>query len=167
LAIVATMMLAAVLMAQDPSATHVRTSQPKIAALLEAGCQQSATFSKLVDTLNASDVIVYVEPKLDRKSLRAYLAHFLVSRGGYRYLRINMDTHGEYKRLVPVLAHELQHAVEVAGNPDVRDARGLDRLFKRLGTKSGCGATFSCSETEAAIDVERAVDRELRPSCVS
>jgi hypothetical protein len=56
----------------------------------------------------------------------------------------------------------LQHAVEVAANPEVQGALGLDRPFKRLGTPSGCGATFSCSETEEAIDVEGTVDRELK-----
>jgi hypothetical protein len=47
-----------------------------------------------VDTLDQSDVIVYVEPKTDRQALGAYLSHSVVTTGSHRYLRIRMDLHG-------------------------------------------------------------------------
>src|SRR5215467_9553019 len=61
---------------------HVRTTHPGILALIEAGLSRSDTFRRLVDTLNASDLIVYIEPKLTRQQLGGYLAHNVVIAGG-------------------------------------------------------------------------------------
>ncbi len=159
---VAMMMLAAVLSAQDPSATHVRTTESKIAALIKTGVEGSATFRGLVETLNRSDVIVYVGPKLDRRGLGGYLAHSVVVRGGYRYLQIAIDPQGAPGRVVSLLAHELQHAVEVAQAPDVRDATSVEAMFRRLSASEGCGGSTSCVETRAAVDAEAAVNEELK-----
>src|SRR5215831_17159555 len=115
------MMLLAGPAGQAASVRHVRASEPKIAALIEAGLARSATFRRLVESLDQSDVIVYIDPKLTRQSLGAYLAHNVVVSGGVRYLHIAIDAHGAEGRLVPLLAHELQHAVEVAGEPSARD----------------------------------------------
>jgi hypothetical protein len=158
---VAMMMLSAVLSAQDSSAHHVRTTDPRVVALFNAGMSDSATFRQLVDTLDHSDVILYIEPKLTHQALGGYLGHNIVVAGAYRYLRIAVDIRGANGRLVPLLAHELQHAVEVAQNPGARDERSLEQLFERLSIKFGCGGT-TCSETQAAKDVEAAVGSEWR-----
>ena len=156
-----TMMLLAALAGQAASVRHVRASEPKIAALIEDGLARSATFRRLVESLDRSDVIVYIDPKLTRQSLGAYLAHNIVVSGGVRYLHIAIDTHGAESRIVPLLAHELQHAVEVATEPGVRDPRSVEQLFERLAIQFGCGGT-SCTETQAAKDVEAAVSTEFR-----
>jgi hypothetical protein len=51
-----TMMLAMTLAAQDPVGTHVRTMHWEIAAVIEAGRARSATFRRLIATLDGSDV---------------------------------------------------------------------------------------------------------------
>jgi hypothetical protein len=155
------MMLLAALAGQAASVRHVRASEPHIVALIETGLARSATFRRLVDTLDRSDVIVYVDPKLTRQSLGAYLAHNVVVSGGVRYLHVAIDAHGAEGRLVPLLAHELQHAVEVAADPAVRDPRSVEQLFERLAIQFGCGGT-SCTETQAAKDVEVAVSSEFK-----
>jgi hypothetical protein len=38
---------------------------------------------------------------------------------------------------IPKLAHELQHALEFAASPEVRDAAGFRRLFTRIGWSAG------------------------------
>ena len=139
---------------------HVRTTEPKILQLIDAGLSHSDTFRRLVATLNESDVIVYIEPKLLRRALGGYLAHNVVARGGYRYLHIAVETQGAERRLVSLLAHELQHAVEVAQTPDAQDEESLQRMFARLAVKFGCGGT-TCSETQAAKDVEYIVREEF------
>jgi hypothetical protein len=156
-------MVAVALTAQDASLHHVRSTDPRILSLIESGLTRSETFRHLVATLDDSDVIVYVEPKLTRQALKGYLAHNIVANGGYRYLRVAVDTHGSVRRLVALLAHELQHAVEVAQDPEARDAEGLERMFDRLAVKFGCGGT-TCSETQAAKDVEYTVNQEFRSS---
>ena len=163
------MALALALTAQDSTTSsnsssshrHVRASEPRILALIDAGLSRSATFRRLIAALDESDVIVYVEPKTTRQNLGGYLAHQVVARGSYRYLRIAVDIKGSEGRLVPLVAHELQHAVEVAQSPEALDADSLQRVFAQLAVKFGCGGT-TCSETQAAKDVEHAVSNELK-----
>jgi hypothetical protein len=154
------MVLALALTTQESAPLHVRTADSTILALIDAGVSGSATFRGLIATLNESDVIVYVAPNRARNTLGGYLAHNIVSQGEHRYLRIAVDTAGTKHRLVPLLAHELQHAVEVAQAPDARDAQSLERLFSQLAVGFGCGAT-DCFETQAARDVEHIVKEEL------
>ena len=155
------MLLAMAVTAQDPSQRHVRAAEPRILALINAGLSRSATFRGLIAALDKSDVIVYIEPKLARQALGGYLAHNITTAGSYRYLHVAIETAGSAGRLIPLLAHELQHAVEVARAPEAVDSESLERLFDRLAVRFGCGGT-TCSETQAAKDVERIVGEELK-----
>jgi hypothetical protein len=157
----AAMILALAVATQDSSARHVRATEPKIISLIDAGLSGSATFRGLITTLDASDVIVYIKPKLTHPALGGYLSHNIVAQGEYRYLRIAVEISGSQRRLVSLLAHELQHAVEVAQAPDARDAESLDRMFGRIAVKSGCNGS-NCYETQAAKDVEYIVGEELK-----
>src|SRR5215831_286714 len=158
---VAMMVLTLVLTAQDPNTSHVRTTEPLVRSLIERGLTRSETFRRLVNTLEQSDVIVYIDPQITRQTLGAYLSHNVVSAGGRRYLHIAVELHGGDIRLVSLLAHELQHAVEVSQDPNARDSEGVDRLFGRLASTRGCGIS-NCEETEAALNVQAAVDAELK-----
>ena len=158
---VAMMVLSAVLVAQDPSHTHVRSTERMIRTLIEQGIARSATFRRLVETLDQSDVVVYIDPKITRDALGGYLSHDVLSAGGQRYLHIAVVLRGGDIRLVSVLAHELQHAVEVSRDPGARDAKSVMQLFARLASTRGCGVS-NCDETEAALDVQAAVDAELK-----
>ena len=155
------MVLSAVLTAGDPNTSHVRTTEPFVRSLIEQGLTRSETFRQLVNTLNQSDVVVYIDPKIAQRPLGAYLSHNVVSAGGRRYLHIAVDLHGGDIRLVSLLAHELQHAVEVSQDPDARDPKGMARLFARLASRRGCGIS-NCEETELALEVQAAVDAELK-----
>jgi hypothetical protein len=146
--------------ALDSPNRHVRTTEPTILSLIDAGLSRSGTFRRLVTTLDESDVIVYIERKRTHQALGGYLAHNIVTEGNRRYLRIAVETQGAKRRLVSLLAHELQHAVEVAQTPDARDPKTLARMFSRLSIKFGCGDT-TCYETQAAKDIEHTVREEL------
>jgi hypothetical protein len=139
----------------------VRTTEHKILSFIDPGLSHSATFRRLVAMLNDSDVIVYIEPKRTRQALGGYLAHNIVAQGNRRYLHIAIETQGAPRRLVSLLAHKLQHAVEVAQTQDARDAQSLARLFAERAVKFGCGGTM-CYETQAAKDVECLVSEEFK-----
>jgi hypothetical protein len=81
---------------------------------------------------------------------------FVVSRSGYRYLRITLAAQLPRDLRVAILAHELQHAREVAES-DAYDIKDVERLFDATGQRDG-----HRFETRAAISVERAVCLELR-----
>jgi hypothetical protein len=155
---VAMLALAATLTGQVGQDPHVRTTERKVASLIDLGLTGSATFRQLVDQLNASDVVVYVALKQARDDLGAYLSHDIVVAGGRRYLQIAIETLGTDRHIVARLGHELQHAVEVAQAPDVRDAAALKRLFSRLDIRSVCKG---CFETAAALKVQVAIEAEL------
>jgi hypothetical protein len=164
---VATIVLMTTLTAASEPGPHVRSSLPRIAALLIRGVECSSTVRHLVATLDASDVIVYIEPKQRRPSLSGYLSHQIVTVAGIRYLRIYVEIQGAEKQLISLIGHELQHAVEVAQTADARTSADVKRVFDRLGVSLGCHAA-DCYETRAARDVERAIRRELHeasPSC--
>jgi len=147
---------------QPVSNRHVRTTEARILAIVEEGVAGSATFRRLVETLDASDVIVYLEPKFDRGSLGGYLSHRMVVAGPMRYLKIALNLKGGRDRLVSLVAHELQHAVEVAEATEVRDSQSMVRLFEQRTIAQSCGG--GCFETAAALDVQEAVLAELRRS---
>ncbi len=154
-----TMMMLFALAVTAPDAAHVRTVEPRFRAVMDAGLSRSETFRRLVVTLDESNVIVYIDPKVGRPDLGGYLAHQIVARGGFRYLRIAVDLQGSESHLIPVLAHELQHAIEVAETPEALDAEGLEQVFIQRALPSGCG--HACYETKMARDVELIVGKEL------
>jgi hypothetical protein len=145
--------------AADSSNRHVRAADPRILSLVQAGLTQSGMFRQLVMRVDDSDVIAYLEARRMPGSLDAYLIQHLHANGGFRYLRIAVGTHGSPRRLVAGLAHELQHAVEVSETPDARDPASLEQAFAAIAI-AGCGIS-PCYETQAAKDVEDAVNEEL------
>jgi hypothetical protein len=168
---VAALVLASVMSVADTpsSGRHVRSADVQIQALLEQGVARSATFRHLLDTLDASDVIVYVMAKRTHPELSGYLPHRITMAGSFRYLHVMVDLRGAENRILSVIAHELQHAVEVAEAPDVSDDRSLTRLFSRSRINFHCGE--DCFETQAAMDVQYTVIGELtlnhRPSSMA
>jgi len=156
---VAVMMLSAVLATQDPCAGHVRSHEARIVRLIDAGRERSETFRGLLERLGQSDVIVYIGPKQTHRSLGGFLSHRVVAAGPCRYLRIKVEMFGSDRVLLALLAHELQHALEVAEHPDARDASRGTAMCERISLDNACAG--GCTETLAAIKVQSAVNDEL------
>jgi hypothetical protein len=140
--------------------SSVRTDEPAVQALLDWGMARSATLASLVEALNQSDVIVYVQQGTLPAGVGGLLLHRIVSRGGRRYARILVSLRGARERLTGVIAHELQHAVELAQSADVLHHDDVTALFARIGFPANCRRT--CSETAAAIDVQARVVNEVQ-----
>jgi hypothetical protein len=138
---------------------HVRGTEAWIATTLQKGVARSATFRRLIVTLDASDVIVHVQRLLLRNSLHGFLSSRLVTGGNYRYLRIGVIWRGNETLLIGTMAHELQHAIEVARTPDVRTMAEVLKLFDRSSFPCGVG---DCNETSEALHVQDAVIEDLK-----
>jgi hypothetical protein len=145
--------------AATPTARSIRPSRhhARLTELLTVGMSRSDTFRDLVATLDASDVIVHVSFRAGL-TLRSYLAHDLVAASTHRYLRVILAIDLPDRDLVPLLAHELQHAVEVSEARDVVDATGMLALFVRIGY---AGKGEQVRETEAARRAQQRVKTEL------
>lgn len=159
-------MLAISIDAQNGPERHVRTTERQIQALIDQGSLRSTTFLRLLTTLDQSDVIVYVEPQLTRLALGGFLVNHISRAGGQRYLRVAVDYHGSPERVIAVLGHELQHAVEIATDASVADDVSLQQMISRRAIAFGCGGT-ECYETRAAKDIEKTVLKELKQSRVA
>src|SRR5262245_52166477 len=101
--------------------TRVRSTERFMITLIREGYERSSTFRELVDTLQRSNVIVFVQPAV---CAGGRIRSCLVSVKGSaleRHLRIKVDTHTSHNALIATVAHELQHAVEIAAHPEVID----------------------------------------------
>jgi hypothetical protein len=139
-----------------PGPSRLRAADPAAAALLRGGMARSATFRAIVETLEGSDLIVYVETRPIRLPGQLQL---LAPTPGCRHVRISMRTPGVDTELVAWLGHELWHAVELAGAPQVRDQAGLVDLYRRIG---GVDSSGTVAESAKAQDVWTKVLYEAR-----
>jgi hypothetical protein len=149
----------AVTIGQQPWTGNVRGTEPLIQSLITDGLRRSETFAGLVAAMNDSDLIVYIEFRVTRDGLGGFVPHAISIAGGYRYLRLVVSRIGRRDRLIAVIAHELQHAVEVAKDPRIGRSRSIVSLFEQIGFRHGC--PMGCFETIEAMDVERRVADEL------
>ncbi|MCX6551429.1 MAG: hypothetical protein NTY02_10565 [Acidobacteria bacterium] len=136
------------------AAAHVRGADAKARLLLRDGAARSATLSGLLDALESSDVVVHVETgALDRPGRLL----FVTAGPDCRFLRISIKVPGRDADLIAWLGHELQHAVEIAAAPEVRDQNGVMDLYRRIGF-----ADRSTGESKRAQDVWARVRDEVR-----
>jgi hypothetical protein len=139
---------------------QVRTSDAVIRALLTEAADRSRTFRRLIETIDASDVIVYVEWGHCGHGVRACLAMSVTPAGTYRILRILVDVRDKPRDLMASIGHELRHVIEVLENRAVVDA-ATAYLFYAQGSFAGSDRPF---ETHAAIETGFAVRNEIESS---
>lgn len=112
---------------------HVRSNDEAIRELLRTGYERSATFRTLVDRIDQLPGIVYIQPvvKMSR-GMDAGLLHVVSGSPKTPILRVSIRTGlaGDYA--IGVLAHELQHVVEVLTRTDLFDSRAMRSLFDAL-----------------------------------
>ena len=137
---------------------RVRSATPRVGQLIDDGIRRSRTFAQLITEVHATDVIVYVEatfglpPDVSGRILLAGVA------GNQRYLRVQVRATLPRDQMIATIAHELRHALEVAGDRTVVDEKGFVALYRRIGDAAqACGGY----DTEAARVTGRRVRDEL------
>jgi hypothetical protein len=154
--------LAAPVALTENASSRVRTTDRQLRALMATAIERSPKFRSLIEKLNDSDVIVYLEAKIIREWVGGYLVSRIVAEGEYRYLRIIVNPRGTDERLITVIAHELQHAIEIAATPAVGRSQTVEEWLAANGFLAGCH--LGCYETMEAINIQETVRRELRSS---
>ncbi len=137
---------------------HVRGTTPAMNLLIAKGAQRSSTFRKLIEDLNASDVVVYLEAVSDLPSGLDGRLTFMTAAGGVRYLRAQITSGLGIQEMIAVAGHELQHAIEVATHPEVRCPVTLAALYERIGIP---GTVKNRFDTDAAQSTGKRVRAEL------
>jgi hypothetical protein len=136
---------------------RIRPMQKVGEQLLAEGIAHSPTFRWLVDRLNHSNVIVYVDVRPDMPPHLGGSLRFLARSATDHFLKIQLNRKFQGKILVALLAHELQHAVEVAEEGNIGSAEDLRRLYRRVGVRTG----FDRYDTVAARQAGYIVRDEL------
>lgn len=142
----------------DPLRPRVRGISPKMKELIELGSRRSTTFRSLVHAIDRSDLVVYLEAVRDLPAGLDGRLRFLTTASGVRYLHVQVTSGLNVEELIAVAAHELQHALEVAEHPEVRDAAGLAMLYERIGIP---GLVKNRFDTVAAQSTGKRVRAEL------
>ena len=137
-------------------AHHVRSTDPRVHEWLRIGAAESQTFRTLLNTLADSDVIVHVQP-VDRL-MTAGQTYFVTATRTVRYVRIEVSFRGSVNDTVALIGHELQHAVEIAQEPRIRDRQALSLFYKGMPGNSMSGTEY---DSAAARVIEDRVRREM------
>lgn len=142
---------------QPPGA--VRAMDPAAVEACDHGRASSAAFRALVESFDPERVVVHIETGAIHVFGTAGATRLVGTAGRWRYVRITVDPDLSLDARAAVIAHELQHAREIA-EADAATQPQVRRLFERIGNPvPGTPDTF---ETADAIMAGRRVWRELR-----
>jgi hypothetical protein len=139
---------------------HIRCDNCDMMRAIAFGMSYSPSFRGLVERVAALHGVVYLTAKqvVQSRGLRVIdgtLQHRVTVAGSYRLLFATVTPYSGL-RPIPIIAHELQHAIELLDS-NAATEREIDDLFERIGVHT---ATRTI-ETEAALAVEAAVAKEL------
>jgi hypothetical protein len=135
---------------------RVRPENAAMRALVDRGLARSATFRALHASLDDAQVIVYVRFSACSAGVPACLLWVSADAGARRLLiKIDRFDHSP-DELTALLAHELQHANEVAADPAITDLASFQRSFASRGWAHTAGF-----ETEEARRISKRVTAEL------
>jgi hypothetical protein len=142
----------------------VKVSHAELRWLVGEAQLRSPTFRDLAEKIRASGWLVFLQsgPCPTLETALGCLTDYVGSYEGSRYLRVFVNHKGRYPdSVIATIAHELQHAVEVAEAPDVIDRHGLRTLFQTIGSRRVRRQTGTTYDTAEAREVEAQVKREL------
>ena len=128
--------------------------------LIEDAIASSPTVRALVARITASDVVVFVACEHNPAVKALGRLNFMTSAGGLRYLVIRLKP-TRRSAAIAMLAHELQHAAEIADTPSIVDDESLGREYERIGYRSHASHGGVAFDTKAAVETGRRVAGEL------
>jgi hypothetical protein len=140
----------------DAVSFHVRATDPRAQSWLRMGAADSQTFRDLLTALATSDLIVHVQPV--ERLATAGQTSFVTSTATVRYLRIEVLPGSNANEMVALIGHELQHAVEIAHAPQIRDRKALAQFYLTIGGNSSASTEY---DSLAARVTEDRVRREM------
>jgi hypothetical protein len=139
--------------------SRVRSEHPVIRRQIIDGLTRSATFRRLVETIEQTDGVLYVQHGQCGHGVRTCLALSMTLAGRYRVLRLILDPQRQDDEALASLGHELQHAAEVLGDHNIRTSTQMYYYFRWIGHSGR--VTEQTFETRAAIEAGNTILGEL------
>ena len=134
---------------------HVRATDPVLRGWIGNGAAESRTLRDLLSRLTASDVIVHLV-LVDRLPNGAEgQLYFVTTTPTARYLRAEIVRRGSRSDTIALVAHELQHAAEIAGAPRVRDARSMATFYLAMPENVRDGSRYDSAEARLTESIVR------------
>jgi len=143
-----------------PRQPRLRLTDPRLEQVVRDGRRQSPSFQALLDQLEVTDVVVYVECAGLPARVDGRLT-FLTTAAGTRYVLVRIARDLPLARKIAILGHELQHALEIARSPDVVSAETMAAAYRRFGFTRNRGGIHVDFDSVAAIDAGMTIGREL------
>ena len=124
----------------------IRSRSPLATAAMEYGLKHSPSMQALVDSLQDTDIVAYVDS--DLKPLGDIWGHvwFISKTTRCRYVRIAITAHLNLTQAAALLAHELQHVYEIATHPEVVDDGTLAGMYLRVGHRARYANSYDSVE---------------------
>jgi hypothetical protein len=146
-----------------PHVETLRCFDPQLMDLIQQGLVRSGTLQDLASHLERAGVIVFLSYGHNMPASTSGRTRLMAASAGWRYLSTELSDRLSRLDLMALLAHELQHAVEIADAPEVVDEASLKAFYRRLGAYTGPGMSEGSVwfETQGAIDIGRRVYSEL------
>ncbi len=132
-----------------PRATRLRPQSPRIADWLSRGRDTSPTLRRLAEQIERSDVIVYLEVERALRRDLAACVTWMAAVAGARYVRVSIRPSLSSADAIAMLAHELQHVVEIIDHREVQSGDALLALYRVIGHRTGW--TDRAFDTVAAL----------------
>ena len=154
--------------ASAETAPRIRILDSHLKSLFDHGVTQSPTFRTLVERVEAGSILVFVEGDIRMPERIGAQLTFVTSVNDVRYVRVDINVTLAPRRQIALLAHELQHALEIAKRPEITDVEAMESFFEDIGFQSFEDGRHRSYETDPALEVQEAVEQELggriRPS---
>jgi hypothetical protein len=141
--------------ATDPAGSNttrlvrVRSENPEIAAVISRAPETSPTFRQLMETIDGTDGLIYVDYGKCGHGVRACLVLNVQVAGPFRILHVRVESRRLDCGLMASIGHELQHAIEILSHPHVTSGAAAYLLYDRIAGQ-GTGADNGRFETKAA-----------------
>jgi hypothetical protein len=142
---------------------HVRPDAG-VRDLVEDATRRSPAIRELRDQLETLDVTVYIRTRAFTVAELEGRVAPLSSNGAHRYLVIELACARSELSQMTALGHELHHAVEIAREPSIVDARTLAAYYARVGIQIGDSDGKRTFETTAAAAAGTRVRRDVLTS---
>ena len=143
----------------DPLTRRVRTTDARIAALIEQAGRESATFRRMLETINGSDTYVFISDGRCRHDQAAcFVAVRCAGVNRMMFVTVDMSRRSADWDVMGSIGHELRHTIEAISDPTVKSNADQYFLYERIGFHSRAGAF----ETQDAIDAGNIVRDDVR-----
>lgn len=116
---------------------RLRPQSDRVAHWLREARRRSPTVQRLVDRIEQSDVIVYLDINRGLAPNIAACLTWMATTSSRRIVRASFRPTLGVHEAIAMVAHELQHVVEVIDHPEVRSNATLLDLYTRIGHATG------------------------------